>query len=156
MKGLLKITGIFMIACFLLPLSFSYAADINTLVDQFKQATDLQRQQILKDNFASDISASGIVSNVEEYNYFKEKTDTLKKYYRISTQTQNTPQDTPYEVVFLYKNESEVKDIPKGERLEAAGKIIKIVDERLQITVWIFSGELTEQEKDLFKQDLSL
>ncbi|MFA6281771.1 MAG: hypothetical protein WCY05_04640 [Candidatus Omnitrophota bacterium] len=132
--------------------TFSYAETINDLVDQFKQATDLKRQDIQAQYFGNEISASGIVANVEEYNFFNEKKDMVKKYYRIVTEEQKTPNNTPYQVLFLSNDLSSVKDFAKGQTITKSAKIIRITDERLNVSIWLYDGEISAQEKELFTQ----
>ncbi|MDD5594954.1 MAG: hypothetical protein PHY94_01795 [Candidatus Omnitrophica bacterium] len=151
MKAIFKgfIFTLFFVAILSLP-CFAQALEVNSLVDQFKQATDLQREQIKKDDFGKDLTASGIVANVEEYNFFNEKKDLTRKYFRVTTTEQKTPSNTTYQVNFLFKDLTAVKDMNKGEKKELTGKIIKILDERLQISLWLYIGELSAEEKELF------
>lgn len=134
-------------------LSYSAAIDVGDLVDSFQKATDLQRDQILGDNLGKEISAGGTVSNVGEYDFFETLNDIKGTYYQVSTEQQKTKNNTPYQVMFLFKDKEEVKNIDKGQLIRKDGKIIRIDDERLQITVWIFCGELNETDKALFKQN---
>jgi len=128
------------------PISFSFTIAIAVS----KQATDLQREQIKKDNFGKELTANGIVTNVEEYNFFNEKKDLAGKYFRVTTAEQKSTGNTAYQVNFLYKDLPAVKDINKGEKKEQPGKIIKIIDDRLQISLWLYIGELSAGEKELF------
>ncbi|MDD5173454.1 MAG: hypothetical protein PHV48_01330 [Candidatus Omnitrophica bacterium] len=133
--------------------SFGYCANVNIgeVVDQYKRATDLQRQELEKYFIGKSLSAGGIVDNVGEYDFFDISNDTGGKYYKVLLRQQETIGNVPYQVVFLYKDIDSVKDINRGQAMEREGKIIKIVDERLQIAVWIYNGELTERERELFK-----
>ncbi len=133
--------------------AYSAAMDIQGLVDNFSKATDLQRVQFLKDNLGKEISCAGTVSNVGEYNFFDTVNDQGNTYYQVSTTQQKTKNKVPYQLIFLFKDKDKVKDIDKGQSIQKDGKIIRIVDERLQIAVWIFCGELSENDKALFKQD---
>ncbi len=151
MKLILKI----LLAGFMLFTSFSrlsYAQNLGDLVDQFKQATDLKRLDIQNDYFGKEIQATGIVTNVEEYNFFNEKNDLVKKYYRITTEEQKTPNSTSYQVIFLCKDLNSVKDIVKGQAITRTDRIVRISDERLNISVWLYDGEITQEEKELFAQ----
>jgi len=141
--------------CFVsLACGFSYCDTLDTegLVDSFQKATDLQREQILKDNSGKEISASGIVTNAGQYDFFDAANDIKGTYYQVITQQQKTKNNTPYQVVFLFKDKDRVKDVEKGQAIQKDGKIIRVLDERLQISVWLFCGELTEKEKALFNQ----
>lgn len=135
--------------------SFSYTKtiDIEELVDNFQKATDLQRDQILQDNLGKEISGAGTVSNAGEYDFFDTVNDIKGTYYQVSTQQQKTKNGTPYQVIFLFKDKDSVKDIDKGQSIAKDGKIVKVDDERLQIAVWLFCGDLAENDKALFKQD---
>ena len=62
-----------------------------------------------------------------------------------------TANKVPYQIVFLFKEKDRVRDINKGEEIKKEGNIMKIIDERLQIAIWIYYGELTSKELDLFK-----
>ncbi|MCK9614917.1 MAG: hypothetical protein M0R48_05360 [Candidatus Omnitrophica bacterium] len=133
--------------------SFAGAQAIVDVVDQFKQATDLQRNQIANDFFGKPFSAEAIIANVEEYNLFSEKKDTVYKYYLVTTNEQKTLKGTPYQVVFLSKDFGSVKDLKKGQSINKNGKIIRILDERLQISLWLYDGDLSPEEKELFTQE---
>lgn len=152
MKKIIKTFAFVLIFTFSI-ISFSYTAPVSIaeLVDNFQKATDLQKSQILQDNFGKEISASGTVSNAGEYDFFDTVNDIKGAYYQVSTQQQKTQNGTLYQVILLFKDKDSVKDIDKGETIQKDGKIIKIEDERLQIAVWLFCGELSEKEKDLFK-----
>jgi len=131
---------------------FAQANGITELVDNFQKATDLQRSQILEDSLGREISVSAIVSNVGEYNFFNTADDIGKIYYQVSTEQQKTKNNVPYEIVFLFKEKKQIKDISKGWTMQQAGKIIRIIDERLQISLWLLCADLTEEDKVLFKQ----
>lgn len=132
---------------------FTYAEtmDIGGLIDNFYKATDLQRAQILKDNIGKEISAGGKVSNVGEYDLFDTVNDLKGTYYQASTEAQKTGNNVVYQLNFLFKDKDKAKDINKGENIRQEGRIIKIIDERLQISVWIFCGELAESDKSLVR-----
>ncbi len=135
-------------------LSFCAKAEtITDVVDQFKQATSLQRAQIVNDYFGTTVSGEGTINNVEEYNFFNEKKDIVYKYYRVTTNEQKTARGILYQVIFLSKDFGAVKDLDKGQSISRKGKIIRILDERLQISIWLYDGELTAEEKELFTQE---
>lgn len=133
-------------------LSFSETANITGLVDNFQKSTDLQREEMLKDTLGKETIAAGMVSNVGEYDFFDVVNDMKGIYYQLSLKPQKTPNNIPYQVIFLFKDRAEVKDIAKDQNFQKEGKIIRIIDERLQIAVWLYCGELTEKDKALFKQ----
>jgi hypothetical protein len=127
--------------------------DPGVLVDSFQKATDLQREEILKENLGKEISASGAVSNVGEYDFFDIASNLKGNYYQVSTQLQKTKGGTPYQVIFLFKDKEKLTNLNKGQDLQKDGKIIRLLDERLQITVWLFCDELTEDDKLLLRQE---
>lgn len=133
--------------------SFGYCADVNVgeLVDQYKHATDLQRQELEKNFIGKSLSVSGMVENVGQYDFFDISNDTGGIYYKVLLQQQETANKVPYQIVLLYKDKDNVRDINRGQEMEKEGKIFKIVDERLQIAVWVYNGELTDRERELFK-----
>jgi hypothetical protein len=55
------------------------------------------------------------------------------------------------QLIFMYKDKSRVMDASRGEGIEKEGTLINIVDERLQIAVWIYEDELTPKDRELFK-----
>jgi len=133
---------------------FGYSAGLNIeeVADNFYKATDLQRDQILKDNLGKEISADAKVTNAGEYDFFDTNSDVKGTYYQITTEPQKTKNNVTYQVIFLFKDKNKAKDIDKGQRVQKDGRIIRILDERLQISVWIFCGELTDKDKALFNQ----
>ncbi|MDP2929816.1 MAG: hypothetical protein Q8O01_07150 [Candidatus Omnitrophota bacterium] len=133
--------------------TFGYCADVNIgeLVDQYKHATDLQRQNLENNFIGKKIAGSGSIENVGEYDFFDISNDTGGKYYKVLAVQQETANKVPYQLVFLFKDRDRVKDMNRGEHIEKEGNIMKIIDERLQIAVWIYDGELTSRERELFK-----
>ena len=141
------------IAIILGMVSYSYCAgtSIGELVDQYQHATDLQKQELERNFIGKKIMGSGLVENVGEYNFFDINTDAGEQYYRVITRQQETAGKTPYQVIFMYKDKEKLKNISKGEEMNKEGTIINIVDERLQISVWIYEDELTAKDRELFK-----
>ena len=133
--------------------SYSYCANANIgeLVEQYQHATDVQRKELEKNFIGKRITGSGTVENVSEYNFFDINTDAGEQYYRVITRQQETSGKTPYQVIFMYRDKSRIKDVSRGELMEKEGTLINIVDERLQIAVWIYEDELTPRDKELFK-----
>lgn len=133
--------------------SFSYCEELqmDAIVDQFKDATDVQRQQ-LRDYYRDrEILGFGTVDNVREYNAFDETNDIERHYYEIITAIQKTGKGNPYKVIFLYKDLNKVKDMDKGQVIERGANILRIIDDRLWISVWLYEGELTSGEKAQFR-----
>lgn len=148
---MMKVISLFVII--LLAATLGYCADLNIeeIVDQYKHATDLQRQELEKHFVGKKLSANGTVENVGQYDFFDISNDTGGVYYKVLLRQQMTQNNVPYQVVFLYKDAKGVMDINRGQAFEKEGNIVKIVDERLQIAVWIYDGELTDRDRELFK-----
>ncbi|MFH0856068.1 MAG: hypothetical protein V1869_06165 [Candidatus Omnitrophota bacterium] len=133
-------------------LAYSATLNIEELVDNFYKATDLQKEQIVKDNLGKDISAGAQVDNAGEYDFFDTNSDIKGTYYQVTAVPQKTKDNITYQLIFLFKDKDTAKDIDKGQKVQKDGRIIRILDERLQISVWIFCGELTDKDKALFNQ----
>ncbi|MDD5356338.1 MAG: hypothetical protein PHY56_07380, partial [Candidatus Omnitrophica bacterium] len=118
---------------------FAYCATLSVeeLIDNFYKATDLQKEQILKDNLGKEVSASAKVSNAGEYDFFDTNSDVNGAYYQITTEPQKTNNNVTYQLILLFKDKNKAKDINKGQKVQKEGQIIRILDERLQISVWI-------------------
>lgn len=139
------------IAAVFLSADFAFAdMDAGALVDRFRQATDLQQQGLIGDAKDQKISAKGVVKNVEEYRTFNLNTDTGAPYYRVITEIQNSPSGNPYIVSFFYKTKDDVEDINKGQAVEKTGGLLKIFDERLWVSVWVYTGKIGPEEELLF------
>lgn len=110
---------------------------IEGLVDNFYKATELQKKQILKDNLGKEASGGGKVSNVEEYDLFDTTNDLKETYYQVTTEPQKTKNNVVYQLIFLFKEKDAAKDINKGQDIRKDAKITRIIDERLQISVWL-------------------
>lgn len=133
------------------PVARCEAITMEELVDQYQHATDLQKRELEKNFIGQRITGSGVIENVGEYNFFDINTDTGENYFKVLTRQQETMAKTPYQVVFLYKDKDRVKDMSRGQRIEKEGIIINIVDERLDIAVWLYEEELTAKDKELFR-----
>ncbi|MBC8436601.1 MAG: hypothetical protein H8D90_01770 [Candidatus Omnitrophica bacterium] len=146
--------GIFLVLFFTgVIFCFAYAQElqVDAIVDEFKEATDVQRQQ-LRDYYRDrEIIGFGTVDNVREYNTFDEVNDIERRYYEIISVIQKTAKGNPYKVIFLYKNLNKVKGINKGQVIERSANILRIIDDRLWISVWLYEGELTPEEKAQFR-----
>jgi|GEM_PF-750262 len=135
--------------------AFTYCAalDIADLVESFQKSTDLQRDQIAQHNLGREISAAGIVSNAGEYDFFDTVNDIRGTYYQVITVQQLTKNNTPYQVIFLFKDKDKAQNIDRGQNVQKEGKLIRIDDERLQIALWIFCGDMSDKDAALFKKD---
>ncbi|MFH0763330.1 MAG: hypothetical protein V1925_05545 [Candidatus Omnitrophota bacterium] len=133
--------------------SFGYCQQLqmDELVDQFKDATDLQRQELRVHYRGREILGFGTVDNVREYNTFDEVNDIERRYYEIITGIQKTNKGNPYKVIFLYKDLNKVKGMDKGQDIERPANILRVIDDRLWISVWLYEGELTDAEKSQFR-----
>jgi hypothetical protein len=153
MKKAIAIYALLLLVFALTGLSYSEILDPAALVDSFQAATDIQKDGILADNIGKEIAGSGTVSNAGEYDFFDTVNDIRGIYFQATTQLQKTKNNTPYQVIFLFRDRAAIENLNKGQTIQKAGKLIRILDERLQISVWIFcGGELTDRDKSLFKQ----
>jgi len=100
---------------------------------------------------AADENGGGTVKNVEEWKTFDEKTDTGEHYYKITTEPKKTADGIPYEILVFYKDKAKVRDINKGEEIKVEGRFLKILNQRLILSVWIYGEELTAADKEKFK-----
>lgn len=139
-----------MMSLFICSLSHCENVDVDMLVDQYAHATDLQKQELETNFLGKPIRVSGKVENVEEYNYFDVTNDVGEKYYKVTTTQQDTEARTPYQVILIYRNKDQAVDMNRGEEIEKEAVIINLIDERLQIAVWTFVGELTDKDRQLF------
>lgn len=151
MIGFFKKSIFLLVFVALYNLSYCGNVDINALVNSFQEATDIQKAKIILDNLNKEASAFGIVSNVQEHDFFNADEDISGTYYQVTTKQQKTDKNIPYQIVFLYKDKDKAAGIDKGMNIQESGKIIRIADERLQTAVWVFYGELTETDKTLLK-----
>ncbi|MCX5712781.1 MAG: hypothetical protein NTY47_06980 [Candidatus Omnitrophica bacterium] len=133
-------------------LSYCATIDIPQLVDNFKNATDLQRTQIINDSIGKEVTGTGKVINAEEYDLFDTTNDVKGVFFRISTEAQKTPNNTAYQIYFLFKDKDKAADADKGSTVTKNGKIMQINDERLLISIWVYCAELSDTDKTLFKQ----
>ena len=134
-----------------LSLSYCEELQIDQIVDQFKAATDVQRMELKELYKDREVLGVGIVDNVRDYNTFDEVNDIERNYYQIISTVEKTPKGNSYKVIFLYKNLNKVKNIDKGQLIERNASILRIIDDRLWISVWLYEGEFTEEEKAQFR-----
>ncbi|MBM3243511.1 MAG: hypothetical protein FJZ12_01575 [Candidatus Omnitrophica bacterium] len=130
---------------------FCQRIDIEGLVDEYRKSTDIQKTKVFSDNKGKEITASGIVDNAGVYDFFNSTENIKNTYYQITTKQQKTKANTPYQVIFLFKDRDKVDSVNKDEAFQAGGKIIRLTDERLQIAVWILCAELSDKDKALFQ-----
>jgi len=128
--------------------SWCGAVEIDELADRYREATDIQRNEIEKVVRGQEILVTGMVKNAGEYNFFDEQNDIRKSFYRVVTDVQKTPQGTPYQISLLYKNANSVKRLSKGEPIKKYGRLWKLADDGLWISVWLY-GEDVDGEIDI-------
>jgi len=141
--SLLFLTTVFASSC-------SWAITVSDLVDKFVTATDLQRDKMIAECANEKISYKGVVENVKEYGTFDEKVDKGGRYYQVVMEAQKTGANNSYQVSFFYKAADAVKDITRAQEMTANGTVIKIIDERLWISVWIYVGDMGPEDKIMF------
>jgi hypothetical protein len=146
-----KILLIVMAAVFVATAASAANVTLAELMDQYWHATDVQKRELERKFIGQRMSARGVIENAGEYNFFDINTDTGEQYYRVITRQQETAARTPYQVVFMYKNKNSVVNLSKGETMDKEGVIINIVDERLQVSVWVYEDELTPRDRELFQ-----
>lgn len=133
--------------------TFSFCEELrmDAIVDQFKEATELQRQELKQYYKDREILGCGIVENVRDYSTFDETNDIERRYYEVISTAQKTQKGNNYRVIFLYKDINKVKGFNKGQTIERNASILRIIDDRLWISVWLYEGELTAEEKAQFR-----
>lgn len=131
--------------------AYSQELEMAQVVEQFRQATDVQRDELCDFYKDKQILGSGTVENVREYNTFDEANDIERNYYEVITNLQKTPQGSPYKVIFLYKSRDKIKDISRGQIMERRAGILRVIDDRLWTSVWLYEGEFSPEEKAQFK-----
>ncbi len=126
------------------------AADIESLADQFQKATDIQRAEIEELYRDTGMLSRATVANVELYNFFDEQNDIQTRYYRVTTITQKTRQNTPYQVVLLYSDVDKIKHLKRGENIEVYGRLWRITDDGLWVSIWLYGEESSPEIKQTF------
>jgi hypothetical protein len=145
------IKNVFFAALFTMAVfSNAEAMEIDDLVNQFQPLTDVQRDEFRSVHYYENISVSGVVMNVEPWNMFDERTDMGMLYYRVVTAQKTSSKGVPYEILIFYKDKSKVEGLSEGSTISVTGPIIKILDQRLLFSVWVYAGELTAEDKTMF------
>lgn len=134
---------------FIFSASFSYGEvmDIDDLARQYNKATGIQRPQIEDAYKYKALTLKGVVKNVETWSTFDERTDTPGEYYRIVTEPKAITESVSYQVWVFYKDESEASMFNKGQDISTEGTLIKVVTEPGIFYIWVYAGELTEEDK---------
>lgn len=133
------------------PYACGETVTIDELVAQYKHATDVQRTQLDKHFKHATLAVNGMVKNVEPWNVFDERTDTGANYYQVVTEARKTTDGTPYEILVFYKDQAKVRDLNKGQAIQLDGTFLKIIDQRLIYSVWVYGEELGAAEKEIFR-----
>lgn len=147
----LILSGLFLFLFFSACPSFCQDISIENLVDKYNSDTDIQKKAVVSEYLGKNITVSGVVSDASDENTFDVVNDITRHYYKITTDVANTPAGNPYRAILIYKDINKVKDIDKGQKVSFAGNIIRVVDERLYLSVWLSADVLTAEEKELFK-----
>ena len=141
---------IFITALFLTLIARYFYSAVPTapqLVGEYKHATNLQRKQLDKHYKYAPASVEGTVKNVEDWNCFDERTDKKALYYRVVTTPQTTPEGAQYQVYVIYKDMNKAKKINEGQKINMEGALLRVVDEKIQFSVWVYADELTPEDK---------
>ena len=131
--------------------SFCQEAGMEGLVDRYVKYTDLQRTQADKEYPGKKMDVEGIVSDVGEGKTFDVANDIERVYYTVTTDVVKTPAGNAYRAILVYKDIKRVEGIDRGQKISFSGNIIRVVDEKLYISVWLSADELTPEERALFK-----
>jgi len=133
---------VFALACLLFfTLSSGGAGETVTgLVDRFKNATGVEREEIRRLAGGRMIYGSGIITDVRDSRFFNDLEKLDRSYYTVETAPQETPEGNAYQIIFLYEDISSVEALRRGERTEASGPLLKIAGKGLWIYIWIGAG----------------
>ncbi|MDD5495648.1 MAG: hypothetical protein PHP46_00940 [Candidatus Omnitrophica bacterium] len=133
--------------------SFSYCLVVEPeiFVDEYNAATDLQRAQMDDQYRYVEMNVSGTIKNVEDWDTFDERTDTSRHYYRVTLDTTASPKGVPYEILIFSNDKDKVSMLNRGEKMHFTGTFLKIIDQRLLYSIWVYNGELTEEDKVMFR-----
>lgn len=125
---------------------------IDKFIKEYDQATGLQRAQMDSDYKYKVISVSGTIENVESWEIFDEKDQIKVQYYRVNTQAQAISQMNSYAVSIFYKDMASVEKLDRGQAITVDGALLKIVVTPGSFAVWVYAGDLTDQDKIMFEQ----
>jgi len=132
------------------PCSYCETITIDELVNQFSHATDVQKAQLEKHYRYEKLNVDGIIKNVEPWDTFDEKTDVGRHYFKVVTEPKKTADGIPYEILVFYKNRDKVKALDKGQEIRLESAYLKIIDQRLIYSVWVYAEDLTPEVKEAF------
>jgi hypothetical protein len=122
---------------------------IEEFVEQYRDATDLERP-LMEDTHKYDTaSATGKVKDAVVWDTFDERSDKAGRYYKVITDMQKTKDGIPYEILIFYKDKAKIEALRKGEEISIRGVFIKIVDETGYFSAWVYAEQLTDEDKVL-------
>lgn len=137
------------VSLFVFASSFAYceAIEINDLVEEYNNATGVQKPQIEEKYRYTVFSVSGVIENVEDWNTFDERTDTAGNYYRVIARPQVTASGISYRILVFYKNKASVESLGKDQEIKTSGSLLKIIDEFGSFSIWIYADPLSPEDK---------
>jgi len=153
-KAVRNILPVLAFTVFIFSHSSCWGIDAGNLVDRYNKKTTVQKKEFERECQDKKVSVNGVVADVKEQKTFDISTDTGGLYYTIVTEPQKSLRNNSYRAFIVYKDESRVSDINKGQRIEVDGKLLWIVDERLLDSVWIYEEDLMPEEKARFRRFL--
>lgn len=131
--------------------AYCESTKVEYLVDRFYKATDVQKKVFGKKYTDERLLFSGTVKNVKEEDTFDIANDVKRRYYKITTEPQQTPEGNSFAGVLIYKDIDKITNISRGQQITREGELLRVVDEGLYLSVWIYEETLTQEEKELFK-----
>lgn len=131
--------------------SYCEPMEAEELTDRYYNATDVQRKIFGQKYRAQPVVVSAKVKDVKEEDTFDVVNDVKRRYYKVTTEPQNTPAGNSFSAVIIYKDIDSVTNIDRGRWMTKEGKLLKVVDDRLFLSVWLYEGELSQKERELFK-----
>jgi len=127
------------IILFFILLSFksNAATSVESLVDKFVSLTEIQQKSYAEKIEGSiTVYGSGEIEDVA-YPSWLDIYKEAKGYYRVVIKPQETSNGNLYDIVFLFKDLDKIKDFNKGDKIRKAGKLLKIINWGMWVSVWI-------------------
>lgn len=125
---------------------------IDKFIKEYNQATDVQRAQLESSYRYNTISVSGTIANVEGWDIFDEKNQIKQRYYRVSTTPRQIDAGDSYATAVFYKDKASVENLKRGEQIQVDGILLKIVTTPGFFSIWVYSGDLNQEDKTMFEQ----
>jgi len=107
------------------------------MVDRFKKATSVEREEIKNLSMGKEFYGSGVIQNVEKSRFFNDMEKVEKSCYTVKTDVLRTPAGNAYQIIFFYNDMEAVESLKKGEKLAVSGRLVNIVDKGLWLYVWL-------------------